>query len=91
MTPDLTAGLILVAIVLVGNFIPSMIGFSRGVAHPWLLLFGNIIFGWTVLGWFIALVYAVAGEAPKRTPRPMRTAAYYDTHDIFPRRREPRL
>jgi RsiW-degrading membrane proteinase PrsW (M82 family) len=91
MSTDTEAGLILLALVIVINFIPSFIGFSRGVKHPWLLLLGNFLFGWTVGGWFVALVYAVTTVVPQRPQRPVPRHAYYDTHDFFPRRREPRI
>jgi hypothetical protein len=40
-------------------FIPSMVAGMRRIRHFWLLVLGNALFGWTLVGWFVALAYAV--------------------------------
>lgn len=88
---DTTAGLIILAFAMCLYFLPTLIGWSRGVKHPGLLFVGNLLFGWIFgVGWFAALVYAVASDAPPKRPLRPATPAYYDTHNLFSRR-EPRL
>ena len=62
--------LLLIAIIAVGAFafigfyfIPSIAG--RRTKHRWGIFWLNFFFGWTFLGWVIALVWAVS--APKGT------------------------
>lgn len=86
-----TVGYGMLAAVIVVSISPTVIGVIRGVKHPWLLFIGNMLFAWTVLGWFIALVYAAASEARPRRVTPaspgMAKIPYYDTHNFFPDRK----
>jgi uncharacterized membrane protein YccC len=43
-------------------FLPTLIGFNKKNLREVLLL--NIFFGWTVIGWIWALVWAISGKAP---------------------------
>lgn len=52
------AGLVILAI----TFLPSLIAFNRDHEYRWPILIINVFFGWTLLGWVIALVWAVMPE-----------------------------
>lgn len=43
-------------------FLPWLLGVSRGVNSIVTLFFFNLVLGWTVLFWLVALIWAVAGQ-----------------------------
>ena len=43
-------------------FVPAVIGFKRGVNGSGILTTLNVFFGWTVIGWIVLLIWAVAGQ-----------------------------
>lgn len=51
---------------------PTIIGFVRNVEYKWGLYVGNLLLGWTVIGWAYALYYALFADketsAPGRQP-----------------------
>ena len=54
-----------------GYFLPWMVAALRGKSNAWALFWLNLLLGWTVLGWIVALVLActahqVAGVAQRR-------------------------
>ena len=53
------AGLILLAISLAIYFIPSIVASNRNHKNVAAIVVLNIFLGWTVLGWVLALVWAV--------------------------------
>lgn len=63
MNTDMGAGLILLGLAALLYFLPAIIGWTRCVKHKGLLLVGNLLFGVSVVGWFVALVYAVASQS----------------------------
>lgn len=52
--------IVLIAIAaLVIHFLPAFVAWNRRAEHfVWILLI-NILFGWTLIGWVIALVWAM--------------------------------
>lgn len=40
-------------------FIPAIIALARGHHNALAIFLTNLIFGWTVIGWFIALIWSV--------------------------------
>lgn len=40
-------------------FIPALLAFAMGHPHPVLLLLANGLFGWTLIGWIVVLVWAL--------------------------------
>jgi hypothetical protein len=53
--------LIIVAIVTVALwafFYPTIVAFKRGTHTRWWVLVLNLFFGWTMVGWFICLLWA---------------------------------
>jgi Superinfection immunity protein len=55
------AGLVLVVLCLVIYFLPALIGSKRRISASGALFFVNLVFGWTVLGWFLCLIWAATG------------------------------
>jgi hypothetical protein len=53
------AGLILLAISLAIYFIPSIVASNRNHKNVAAIVVLNLFLGWTVLGWVLALVWAV--------------------------------
>jgi Superinfection immunity protein len=77
----LTLLLVLLAAIL--YFIPTGIANQRRVKNRGSIIFINIVFGWTVLGWIAALLWAIM-EAPEE---PVTTAPVPAPHrsqdDLF--------
>jgi len=42
-------------------FLPTVVGFKRGISSAGALLFVNLFFGWTLIGWLICLLWAATG------------------------------
>ena len=63
MQPDHTVDLLFVALFfLIAGIIyivPSIVAFRRNHPNRWLILVINIVFGGTILGWGVALVWAL--------------------------------
>jgi len=43
-------------------FIPSLVAFKRDAASRWGIFIVNLFFGWTLLIWIIALIWACEGR-----------------------------
>ena len=58
-------GLPVLLLILIGffafviHFLPSFIAGSRHVQNFWWIVLINFFFGWTLIGWVIALVWAL--------------------------------
>ncbi len=50
---------ILVAILTAGYMLPWAIAAVRGNANAWSVFWVNLLLGWTVIGWIIALVMSI--------------------------------
>ncbi|MDT9593580.1 superinfection immunity protein [Nocardioides zeae] len=62
---------VVLAIVTLGYFLPWMIAALRGKANAWTIFWVNLLVGWTLIGWIVALVMAcsshqVVGFRPRR-------------------------
>lgn len=56
------AGLILIVVAIAIYFLPVIIGGCRDKAHGGFgILLLNLFLGWTVVGWFAALIWASSG------------------------------
>jgi len=65
MTEGFSGAVLLVVAVLL-YFLPSIIGRDKRNANAILCL--NVFLGWTLIGWVIALVWAVSAEEPAQLP-----------------------
>lgn len=63
-------GLCLIFLALVFYFLPTYIASKREAQHSGAILFINLFFGWTVLGWFAALIWAITEKSEDSTPPP---------------------
>lgn len=52
-------------IILVGYFVPAIVGFARGHHNKWAIFALNLFTAWTFIGWVGALVWALTNPAPK--------------------------
>lgn len=52
-------------------FIPLIIAFYRKTANIWLVFLINLFFGWSIVGWLIALFFALSADS-----RPMKKCPY---------------
>lgn len=66
---QLLGGALLFGLILVFYFLPAVISNVRNTRHGWTILLINLFFGWTVLGWIAALIWAIV-EAPEQSLRP---------------------
>ena len=47
-------------------FLPAVIGYTRGSVHAGVILLLNVLVGWTVIGWWVLLVFAMVSPARVR-------------------------
>jgi hypothetical protein len=53
---------LLAAVALLIHFLPIFVAWRRHVKNFWWIFLINFFFGWTLIGWVIALVWAVNDE-----------------------------
>lgn len=54
-----------IAVGLCAYFLPTIVGTKREIPFDTLLFFINLLVGWTILGWFFCLLWALlATPAP---------------------------
>ncbi|MCX4677547.1 superinfection immunity protein [Streptomyces sp. NBC_01433] len=59
---------IVVGILLViAYFIPAIVAFTRNVPNRGSVLVINLLLGWTVIGWIVALAMAARSQLPRAT------------------------
>ncbi len=61
MSADNTSALVWLIIglvILIVHFIPSFIAFSRNHENRQTILILNILFGWTIIGWGVLMIWA---------------------------------
>ena len=66
---DEIAGMIVVLLTFLISaaiyLIPGIVAFMRDHRNKAAIILTNVLFGWTVLGWFIALIWAVTAPQPQ--------------------------
>jgi Superinfection immunity protein len=60
-----------VPVLLVVYFIPGMVAYWRHHSRPHVVLLFNLLIGWTLIGWVITLVWAIANPEAGIKPAPM--------------------
>jgi len=45
-------------------FLPSIVGLARGKRNLGSIFLLNLLLGWTMVGWVVALVWAVKADVP---------------------------
>lgn len=58
---DSSSGFLLLALAAARYFLPTIIATNRKVNAAGALFFINLIFGWTVLGWIVCIIWAASG------------------------------
>lgn len=58
MHGDATTGLIYLGIMFLAYFLPAIVACNRGHHNRLAITVLNLVLGWTLLGWLIALVWA---------------------------------
>jgi hypothetical protein len=64
-------GLAFLGIVLGVYFIPTAVAFSRDARSTWLVAVINTLFGWTLVGWVVALAVAIRSTPRAEEPKPI--------------------
>jgi len=59
---------VLLTIFLAVAFLPSIVAFVRGHHNRYAILILNILLGWTVVGWALALVWSLTAVWRKSGP-----------------------
>lgn len=62
---DVVWTLLIVAVVVGVYFAPTMIAFDRNVPSPWSVAVINVLLGWTLVGWAVALAMAMRDPRPR--------------------------
>ena len=44
---------------------PALIAFARGHLSAWAILVLDVVFGWTGIGWIVALIWALTGNTAR--------------------------
>ncbi len=66
-------GLFLIVIIALVYFLPTIVAFSRRHRNRWIILAINLVFGATLLGWVLALIWA-----PNKVDDPIKGGIKYD-------------
>jgi hypothetical protein len=61
--------LFVLAVLCVPYFIPAIIAFARNKTSRFAILALNFFLGWSIVGWVVALVWAVKDDAVDRPAR----------------------
>ena len=51
-------GLIIIGVIITAYFLPTIVAWNRGHHQKPAIIVLNLAFGWTVIGWFAALIWA---------------------------------
>ena len=87
MAPNPIAALFVVVWLLIAlaiYFLPTLIGHQRKMAVRGTLLLVNLLLGWTLVGWFVCLIWAALGQTDDQV-------AFYRGSRAGDARKEPRL
>lgn len=72
--PDQVGKIILGMVIILASvalyFLPSILAYIRGVSSPGSVLVVNIFFGWTFIGWVVALAMAARSPSVKSADEP---------------------
>jgi hypothetical protein len=61
-TAILGFGLVTVIAIILINFIPTFIAYSRNKENRFLIFIFNLLVGWTLIGWIIAFIWACMSD-----------------------------
>ena len=61
-------GFLLLAILLGLYLLPTWVALNRGVVNKWSVVVINVLLGWTLIGWVVALAMAVRTQREPAKP-----------------------
>jgi hypothetical protein len=59
---------VIILVLVVGYFVPSVVAVARGKKNALAILALNLFLGWTFLGWVAAFVWSLLADPPKASP-----------------------
>lgn len=62
---DVIISLMILGIILAAYLAPTLVAFQRQTSNRWSVGVINVFFGWTFIGWVIALAMSVSGAKPR--------------------------
>ncbi|WP_439633749.1 superinfection immunity protein [Glycocaulis sp.] len=48
----------ILVLLLVGHFLPTIVALARGHHNGFAIFLTNLLLGWTVIGWVVALIWS---------------------------------
>ncbi|WP_190121988.1 superinfection immunity protein [Streptomyces inusitatus] len=54
-------------ILFIAYFVPTIVAFTRNVPNSGSVLVINLLLGWTLIGWIVALAMAARSQSPRAT------------------------
>ncbi|WP_396152145.1 superinfection immunity protein [Flavobacterium sp.] len=60
-------GFLTILIIILLYFLPTIIAFYRGKSNWLAIMLVNIFFGWSFIGWFVALIWAVTKDVERQS------------------------
>lgn len=58
----------ILVLILVGHFLPSIIALARGHHNGFAIFLTNLLLGWTVIGWVVALIWSTTAIQRRSQP-----------------------
>lgn len=65
MIADVTTTLAVVAVGIGAYFLPTIVALDRDVVNKWSVVVINVLLGWTLIGWAVALAMAFRTQTMK--------------------------
>ncbi|NED88858.1 superinfection immunity protein [Streptomyces sp. SID11233] len=59
------SGLVLIVVIVLAYFVPTVVAFTRGVSNSGSVFVLNLFLGWTLVGWVVALAMAARSTEPR--------------------------
>lgn len=60
-------GFLTIILILLIYFLPTIIAFYRGKSNWLAIMLVNLFFGWSFIGWFVALIWAVTKDVERQS------------------------
>jgi hypothetical protein len=60
-------GFLTILIIILLYFLPTIIAFYRGKSNWLAIMLVNLFFGWSFIGWFVALIWAVTKDVERQS------------------------
>lgn len=57
----------ILVLLLVGHFLPTIIAVARGHHNGFAIFLTNLLLGWTVIGWVVALIWSTTAVQRRAT------------------------